>query len=90
MCMYNIPLNDNLVRETRRSFADDATMTEWLQHKVEALLCEFNAVQQTKRNARKAIEAMRRQSEENGNAGLSLEDINDEIRLARKARKVAI
>lgn len=90
MCTFNIPLNDNLVRETRRSFADDATMTAWLQQKVETLLYEFNAMQQTKKNARKAIEAMRRQSEANGNARLSLEDINDEIRLARKARRVAV
>jgi len=89
MCMYSIPLNDNLVRETRQLFSDDATMTEWLQQKVELMLCEFNAMQQTKRNARKAIEAMRRQSEVNGNSGMSLTDINNEIRLARETRKSA-
>ena len=87
--MYSIPLNDNLVRETRQLFSDDATMTEWLQQKVELMLCEFNAMQQTKRNAREAIEAMRRQSEENGNSGMSLTDINNEIRLARETRKSA-
>ena len=90
MCMYSIPLNDNLVRDTRQSFADDAAMTEWLQQKVEVLLYEFNAMQQKKRDARKAIEAMRKQSEANGNADLSLEDINNEIRLARKVRKLAV
>lgn len=37
--------------------------------------------------AREAISAMRRQSEENGNAELTLEDINDEIRQAREARR---
>ena len=37
--------------------------------------------------AREAIKAMRRQSEENGNDGLTLEEINDEIRQAREARK---
>jgi len=37
--------------------------------------------------AREAIKAMRRQSEENGNNGLTLEEINDEIRQAREARK---
>jgi hypothetical protein len=88
--MYSIPLNDNLVRETRQSFADDATMNEWLQQKVELMLCEFNAIQQTKKNARKAIEAMRRQSEANGNAGMSLADINNEIRLARETRRGAV
>ena len=37
--------------------------------------------------AREAIKAMRRQSEENGNDGLTLEEINDEIRQAREARR---
>lgn len=37
--------------------------------------------------AREAIKAMRRQSEENGNNGLTLEEINDEIRQAREARR---
>ena len=37
--------------------------------------------------AREAIKAMRMQSEENGNNGLTLEEINDEIRQAREARK---
>ena len=39
---------------------------------------------------RKAIEAMRIQSEQNGNAELTLDDINEEIRLTRKARKIAV
>ena len=34
-----------------------------------------------------AIERMRNQSEENGNSEMSLEEINDEIMLARKERK---
>ncbi len=38
-------------------------------------------------NARMAIEAMRQQSEQNGNSELSLEEINDEIRQARLERK---
>ena len=89
MCMYNITLNDELVGRTRQSFTSEAEMTEWLQRQVEALLVEFNSKQAIKANARKAIEAMRRQSEQNGNAEMSLDDINKEIRLARNARKVA-
>lgn len=65
-------------------------MTAWLQRQVEALLMEFNSRQAIKANARKAIEAMRLQSEQNGNAELSLDDINKEIRLTRKARKAAV
>ena len=40
-------------------------------------------------NARKAIEAMRRQSEQNGNVRLTLDDINNEIQQTRAARRVA-
>lgn len=37
--------------------------------------------------ARKAIDEMRQQSEENGNSEMTLEEINAEIRAARHARK---
>jgi predicted nucleic acid-binding protein len=40
---------------------------------------------ETRRKARLAIAAMRRQSEENGNAAMTLDDINNEISQARKA-----
>ena len=90
MCMYSIPLSDELVDQTRQSFTDEAAMTAWLQRQVEALLMEFNSRQTIKANARKAIEAMRLQSEQNGNAELSLDDINKEIRLTREARKTAV
>ena len=42
-----------------------------------------------KQNACKAIEAMRRQSEKNGNDRLTLDDINNEIQQTRAARRVA-
>lgn len=89
MCMYNLALNDDLVRRTRQSFASETDMTNWLQRQVEALLIEYNTTQQTiRRNARAAIADMRRKSEMNGNSELTLEDINNEIRLTRQARKV--
>lgn len=90
MCMYNISLNDELVSQARQSFTSDDAMTEWLQRQVEALLIEFNSKLTIKANACKAIEAMRIQSEQNGNAELTLDDINEEIRLTRKARKIAV
>ena len=68
MCMYNICLDDELVRQTRQSFASDSLMTSWIQQQLEALLTDFNARQQAARQkARLAIEAMRMQSEQNGN-----------------------
>ena len=88
--MYNITLDDELIGRTRQLFASESAMTEWLQRQLESLLTEFNAKQTIKANARKAIEAMRRQSEQNGNAELTLDDINKEICLARKARKMAV
>ena len=91
MCTYNISLKDELLSETRRSFDSEAAMDAWLQQQVEALLVAYNASQQAaRRKARLAIADMRRQSEENGNAAMTLDDINDEIRQARKARKAAV
>ena len=88
MCMYNLALNDELVRRTRQSFANEDDMKAWLQRQVEALMIEYNTSQQMiRRNARAAIAAMRRQSELNGNAEMSLQDINTEIQQARLERK---
>ena len=88
MCIYNISLNDELVMQSRQSFASETAMTLWLQQQVETLLVSFNASQQAARQkARQSIEAMRRQSEQNGNEAMTLDEINDEIRQARAARK---
>ena len=86
MCMYNIFPKDELLSETRRSFDSETAMDTWLQQQVEALLVAYNASQEAaRRKARLAIAAMRRQSEENGNAAMTLDDINNEISQARKA-----
>ena len=91
MCMYNLSLNDELVRRTRQSFANETDMNAWLQKQVEALLREYITTQQAiRRNARAAVEAMRNISEQNGNADMSLEDINREIQQARQTRKVTV
>lgn len=88
MCMYNITLNDELVKETRSLFESEAAMKDWLQQQVEALLMAYNSSHLSARQkARLAIKAMRRQSEENGNAQMTLDEINNEIQLARKDRK---
>ena len=89
MCTYTINLNDQLVYQVRKSFSDEEAMKSWLQRQVEELLKEFNTNQQiTNAKARQAIEAMRKQSELNGNSELSLDEINNEIRMARRARKL--
>ena len=58
------------------------TVKQALYYRVEA--------EQRQTRAREAIQAMRRQSEENGNATMSLDDINNEIRQARQTRKAAL
>ena len=91
MCMYNLALNDELVKRTRQSFATEADMKAWLQRQVEALMIEYNTSQQSvRRNARAAIASMRRQSELNGNSGMSLQDINNEIQQARQTTKIVL
>ena len=91
MCIYNITLNDELLNETRRSFASKTAMDAWLQQQVEAMLMSYNASQQAiRQNARQAIAAMRKQSEENGNADMTLDEINSEIRQARQDRKASV
>ena len=63
-------------------------MDAWLRQQVELLLLNYNAQQQAIRErARAAVEAMRNQSEQNGNSGMSLEDINREIQESRRARR---
>jgi len=91
MCMYRIAVNDELLQRTRQSFADDRRMDAWLQQQVEALLLNYNARQAAiRQRARAAVEAMRNQSEENGNAHMSLEDINREIQQTRQARRATV
>ena len=84
MCSYNITLNDALVEKVRPSFANDEALEQWLQQQIEAVLIEYYALQEKRSKARKAIEAMRQQSELNGNSELTLDAINEEIRQARK------
>lgn len=92
MCTYSIKLDDNLVDRVRPSFSDDIALQRWLEEQLEYVLRQFYTKerQETLRKAREAIEAMRQQSELNGNSELTLNEINEEIRLSREARKTAV
>ena len=83
MCSYNITLSDTLVEKIRPTFADDKALEQWLQQQMEDLLLNLYLRQETRNRARKAIAAMRQQSENNGNSEMTLEEINAEIRQAR-------
>lgn len=92
LCTYSIKLDDNLVDQVRPSFSDDIALQRWLEEQLEYVLRQFYTKerQETLRKAREAIEAMRQQSELNGNSELTLNEINEEIRLSREARKTAV
>lgn len=91
MCSYNITLEDALVEKVRPSFANDEELELWLKQQLEALLVRYyiqeSERQQRLNRAKNAIDAMRQQSEQNGNAEMTLEDINEEIRQSRLERR---
>ena len=90
MCRYNISIDDALMEAIRPSITQGMDEDTWVQLQVEMLFSQMAASQReaTLEAARKAIEAMRSQSMKNGNSNLTLEQINDEIKQARKARRV--
>ena len=92
MCTYSLKLDDSLVDQVRPSFSDDIALQRWLEEQLEHVLRQYYAKerQETLRKAREAIEAMRQQSELNGNSELTLDEINEEIRQSREARKSAV
>ncbi len=89
MCSYNIILNDQLINEVKPSFPNEKAFTSWLQKQVESILLKFKTDhrQIVLDDARKAIAEMRRQSMLNGNSELSMDEIDEEIRLSRLVRK---
>lgn len=89
MCTINITLNNSLVEKVKPSFAEDNAFKLWLQQQVEKLLLDFYAQQEVRNRAKKAVLAMRQQSESNGNSELTLEEINEEICQTRQERRKA-
>lgn len=87
MCSYTITLDDTIVEKVRPSFADDQALELWLQQQIEELLLRHYTQQEKRNRARKAVLAMRKQSEANGNSKMTLDEINAEIRQARQERK---
>ena len=85
MCSYNIILNDQLINEVKPSFPNEKAFTSWLQKQVESILLKFKTdhSQIVMDDARRSIAEMRRQSMLNGNSGLSMDEIDEEIRLSR-------
>ena len=81
--MEILQLRAELFREMNPLLDSDIMLRKMIAY-VKSLFADQQLEQATTRQkARQAIEAMRRQSEENGNATMTLDDINDEIRQAR-------
>ena len=92
MCSYNITLEDALVEKVRPSFTNDQELELWLKQQLEALLMRYY-VQESERQqklvrAKKAVDAMRQQSERKGNDEMTLDEINEEIRQSRIERRL--
>ena len=87
--METMQLRAELFREMNPMLDSDEMLRKMIAY-VRSLFALQQSVQQTAQKARQAIEAMRQQSEQNGNANMTLDDINDEIRQARAARKTTV
>ena len=95
MCSYNITLEDALIEKVRPSFTNDQELELWLKQQLEALLMRYyvqeSERQQTLVRAKKAVDAMRQQSEQKGNDEMTLDEINEEIhqsRVKRRSKKI--
>lgn len=78
-----------LFRQMNPMLDSDEMMRKMIAY-AKSLFAAQQQEQESAQKARQAIEAMRRQSEQNGNAAMTLDDINEEIRQARAARKATV
>ena len=84
--METMQLRAELFRELNPMLDSDEMLRKMIAY-VRSLFAAQQQEQQSAQKARQAIEAMRLQSEQNGNADMTLDEINEEIRQARAARK---
>lgn len=84
--METMQLRAELFRELNPMLDSDEMLRKMIAY-VRSLFAAQQQEQQSAQKARQAIEAMRLQSEQNGNADMTLDDINEEIRQVRAARK---
>jgi len=82
-------LRAELFREMNPMLDSDEMLRKMIAY-VRSLFALQQSEQQSAQKARQAIEAMRLQSEQNGNANMTLDDINKEIQQARAARKATV
>lgn len=87
--METMQLRAELFRQMNPMLDSDEMLRKMIAY-VKSLFAIQQQEQQSVLKARQAIEAMRLQSEQNGNADMTLDDINEEIRQARAARKAAV
>lgn len=82
-------LRAELFRQMNPMLDSDVMLRKMIAY-AKSLFAAQQSEQEATRKARQAIEAMRLQSEQNGNADITLDEINEEIRQARAARKATV
>ena len=87
--METMQLRAELFRQMNPMLDSDVMLRKMIAY-AKSLFAAQQQEQESAQKARQAIEAMRRQSEQNGNASMTLDDINEEIRQARAARKATV
>jgi hypothetical protein len=87
--METMQLRAELFRQMNPMLDSDVMLKKMIAY-VKSLFAAQQAEQAAAQRARQAIEAMRLQSEQNGNDAMTLDDINNEIRQARAARKTTV
>ena len=87
--METMQLRAELFRQMNPMLDSDVMLKKMIAY-VKSLFAAQQAEQAAAQRARQAIEAMRLQSEQNGNDAMTLDDINDEIRQVRAARKAVV
>ena len=55
MCTYNISISDAVVEDVRPAFADDDSLSQWLQQQMELLLIQYATSLKRKKSEGKSL-----------------------------------
>ena len=55
MCTYNISISDAVVEDVRPAFADDDSLSQWLQQQMELLLIQYATSLKRKKSEGKGL-----------------------------------
>ena len=55
MCIYNISISDAVIEDVRPAFADDDSLSRWLQQQMELLLIQYATSLKRKKSEGKSL-----------------------------------